>query len=102
MMTIRHLLIAVTASIALTSTSFADVLTIGVGQQAADKQAMSRPYKGMERQDVLSSYGNPLRQTSAIGEPPISNWEFSEFTVYFEYNHVIHSVLHDDASNPIQ
>jgi len=28
-----------------------------------------------------------------VGKPPISRWEYPGFVVYFEHEHVIHSVV---------
>lgn len=106
-MPIRHALIAFATLLALclvsvTHQSVADMVTIGVGHQAADKQSLGRPFKGMEKHAVQSHFGNPRSQSAAVGEPPISHWVFEDFTVYFEYDSVIHTVLHDTNSKPIQ
>ena len=101
-MTISHFFIVFATTLALSAASYADVVTIGVGHQAATKQSLSRPYKGMEKQQVHSRFGDPVTQTNTIGEPPISSWVFDEFTVYFEYDHVLHTVLHDPDSKPIE
>ncbi|MBL4868395.1 MAG: phosphodiesterase [Pseudomonadales bacterium] len=101
-MTISHFFIVFAIGLALSAPLNADVVTIGVGQQAATKQSLSRPHKGMEKQQVYSHFGDPINQTNTIGEPPISSWVFDEFTVYFEYDHVVHTVLHDSESKPIE
>ena len=85
----------------LSNTAVADELLIGVGQQAAEMQQVDRPFKGMDRQSVYETFGTPVRQTTPMGEPPITSWVFDNFTVYFEYDYVIHTVLHDAESKPI-
>lgn len=52
-----------------------------------------RPTRGMTQQRVESKYGSPASVQAAVGEPPITRWEYSNFVVYFEYDKVIHSVL---------
>jgi len=54
--------------------------------------AMQRPARGMSRDKVESKWGAPLSKRDAVGDPPISRWEYADFVVYFEYNHVIHAV----------
>ena len=86
-------LILALMSLAFTSTATADVVKIGVGQQAKE-EVIERPVKGSSKARVQELYGNPLQAFQAIGEPPISRWVFDRFTVYFEYDHVVHSVVH--------
>jgi hypothetical protein len=33
-------------------------------------------------------------QHKPVGQPPITRWDYREFSVYFEYDHVINSVRH--------
>lgn len=53
---------------------------------------MSKPGNGMSMADVEAAYGNPLEKRPAVGEPPITQWVYGDFIVYFEYDRVIHSV----------
>ncbi|MCK5325032.1 MAG: hypothetical protein KAJ57_03455 [Woeseiaceae bacterium] len=53
----------------------------------------SRPMRGTTQAQVESKYGSPVSKKAAVGEPPISSWEYQDFTVYFEYDRVIHAVL---------
>lgn len=41
---------------------------------------------------VLERYGTPELERPAVGEPPITRWEYGMGTVYFEGNLVISSV----------
>ncbi len=52
----------------------------------------ARPARGMSMDTVEAKWGQPTVKRSAIGEPPISRWEYSAFVVYFEYRNVIHAV----------
>ena len=56
------------------------------------------PRRGMSMQTVTNGWGAAPRQLSAVGNPPISRWIYPGFTVYFEYNHVIHSVQHTQGN----
>jgi hypothetical protein len=53
----------------------------------------SRPMRGITQAQVEAKYGSPVSKKAAIGDPPISSWEYQNFTVYFEHDRVIHAVL---------
>jgi hypothetical protein len=71
----------------------AEVIHIPVGQQAPDKQDLPRPVRGMSKAAVMEQFGLPESQASPVGDPPISSWRYPHYTVYFESDTVIHSVL---------
>ena len=92
-------LIALTLPVALAfaGTAAADQLRIPVGQQAADKQHLEKPRNGQTKQQVQETFGEPSKQNGAVGDPPISSWEYADYIVYFEYNRVLHTVLKGTA-----
>jgi hypothetical protein len=53
----------------------------------------SRPLRGSTQSQVEAKYGSPVSKKAAVGDPPISRWDYADFTVYFEYDRVIHAVL---------
>ncbi|TQV81341.1 hypothetical protein FKG94_09630 [Exilibacterium tricleocarpae] len=71
----------------------AETIEIPVGQQAQEKWSLDRPVKGMNKQQVEALFGRPQVWNDPTGDPPISSWVYNEFVVYFEYEHVIHTVL---------
>ena len=79
--------------------SFAEVIKIPVGTQAASKQDMVMPRNGQTRDSVQGQFGAPEAMNDAVGEPPISSWQYRDYIVYFEYDHVLHSVLKHTAQN---
>ena len=76
----------------LSSPLFADEMKVPVGQQG--DQSQSRPTSGMSTETVQDKYGSPENMTDAVGDPPISIWNYASFSVYFEHDRVIHTVLH--------
>ncbi|GGI95081.1 phosphodiesterase [Halopseudomonas pertucinogena] len=76
----------------------ADTLTIPVGQQAADQQ-QRLPQRGASTGQVQRQYGEPATRHAAVGQPPITRWDYPGFSVYFEYDHVVHAVRHHKRSN---
>ena len=53
----------------------------------------SRPTRGMTAASVESRFGAPATKVAAVGDPPISRWEYQNFVVFFEYDRVIHAVV---------
>ena len=52
------------------------------------------PGRGMTKDQVEDRFGSPPEKVESVGEPPISRWVYGSFTVYFEYDHVVHAVNH--------
>ena len=69
------------------------VIEIPVGQQGAQHAHLPRPARGMSAATVAMRFGEPLSKTAPVGQPPISRWHYQHFTVYFEDDTVIASVL---------
>ena len=69
----------------------ADTLLIE-GLQSASGTSGERPVRGMSMDAVQAKWGQPMTQRGAVGEPPISRWEYGDFIVFFEYQRVIHAV----------
>ena len=56
---------------------------------------MTMPGRGLSMDDVQNQVGEPDQKLDAVGEPPITRWIYSEFTVYFEHQTVIHTVKNE-------
>ncbi|MDP4546539.1 MULTISPECIES: hypothetical protein [unclassified Marinobacter] len=69
----------------------AEDLAIPVGSQA-DRSAISLPANGMSQASVRQRWGNPLDIRGPVGQPPISQWHYTDFVVYFERDLVMHTV----------
>ncbi len=74
-------------------TANAEVIQISVSKQSPELQAVVRPTSGMKKADVERVFGAPQRVDGPIGEPPIASWFYADYTVYFEHDTVLHSVL---------
>jgi hypothetical protein len=70
----------------------ADTLDMSAAEAKAQFDAAGKPTRGMSQARVEANYGEPESRRSAVGDPPISRWDYAEFVVYFEYDKVIHSV----------
>lgn len=57
-----------------------------------DRESRALPDTGQTRKTVRQRFGDPVSTSGPVGDPPISQWHYDDFVVYFEYNHVIHTV----------
>lgn len=69
----------------------ADTLLVdSLGQ--AQASAGERPARGMTMARVEARWGAPVARAAAVGQPPITRWDYPGFAVFFEYDHVVHAV----------
>ncbi len=73
-------------------------------RRVQQEKGMSMPQRGQSMGQVEKKWGAPQRKLSPRGgdtgkHPKINRWEYSNFIVYFEHSHVIHSVLNTPAGN---
>ena len=87
-----HRYIIASLALILSSTVIADELKIPIGSQG--NKAMQRPANGMAKAAVEARYGAPETIKGPVGDPPITIWKYGQYSVYFEYDRVIHTVLH--------
>lgn len=59
-------------------------------------QGLPRPRHGEHMASVESRFGKPVAVSGPVGEPPISRWDYPDYSVFFEYDTVIDSVVHRD------
>jgi hypothetical protein len=92
-------LIAATLAFAATSMLLpAPAQAESLRMKVHQEQRYNMPKRGMTMDQVKREYGAPLKVLATRGgsskhQPPIHRWEYSKYIVYFEYSHVIHSVL---------
>lgn len=91
-MRFTSVLVSAAAALALSGPAFADELQVPNPSASGDK-----PVSGMSMERVEAKYGAPSRRVPAVGgastaQPPITRWEYPGFVVYFENDHVVHTV----------
>ncbi len=72
----------------------ADVLIIDEVRQS---ESMQLPKNGASKADTEAKFGTPSKKLPAVGDPPITRWEYDTYNVFFEYDLVLFSVLHPGA-----
>jgi hypothetical protein len=80
-------LLALTAAATLGDTLLIDGIAID------EQTASSRPKRGSTMASVEAQFGVPGQRVPAVGEPPITRWEYPGYTVVFEHDRVLHSVV---------
>jgi len=79
--------------------SLAETLEIPLGQQG--EAVAGLPQLGESKRSVLERFGLADEEHPPVGQPPITRWDYRSFSVYFEYDHVINSVLHHQQRHAI-
>lgn len=88
------LVVLVLSCFVLPAVAPADVLLIEEVRQAEN---MNVPPNGMDKADVRARFGEPVTVHAAVGNPPITRWDYGQWSVYFEYDLVLFTVIHKDA-----
>ncbi len=68
---------------------YADTLTVPAKQQLD----LKTPERGMTMNNVEERFGAPKTRHNAVGEPPITRWDYEGYSVYFENQFVLTSVM---------
>ena len=76
--------------------ALADVLLIDAINQGPinSEEGLPRPTRGMTMNQVKQRYGNPDVEHPWVGHPPITRWDYSNYSVFFEHQYVLTSVVH--------
>ena len=69
----------------------ADVLLI---EEVRQSERMQLPVNGMKQSEVKNRFGEPANSDPSVGDPPITRWDYDGWSVYFEYDLVLFTVLH--------
>ena len=79
----------------------ADELLVDSVKSTAD---MNVPRGGMTMDEVRAQFGNPVSEEPTVSvnggpqQPPITRWNYNDYSVVFENDRVVHSVVHHTAS----
>ncbi|MGH8250422.1 MAG: hypothetical protein ACREVI_06950 [Steroidobacteraceae bacterium] len=77
-------------ALVLAQAALAETLDTTTADPAA---AGDRPNRGSSMATVQGRYGEPVSRHAAVGTPPITRWDYPQFSVYFEHELVLHSVI---------
>jgi hypothetical protein len=85
----RWILSAIASTAMLGAIAHADELKMTPAPQGGTQQ----PARGMSMDKVEAAFGAPANRVAAVGNPPITRWEYPGFVVFFENSIVLHSVV---------
>ncbi len=91
-------LLAVLIACAVCATAAAETVVVDGHVQIAPT-TVPHPHRGQTMQQVVRIFGAPAKRYPAIGHPPMTRWDYRDFSVYFEYTRVIHAVVHPPTAN---
>ena len=91
----QSLLLSSVLSLSLAGPAYSQAESTSVDHMPPNTpEGVIRPTAGMSMEKVIQEFGEPDSRVDPVGEPPISRWEYGNYTVYFEHQYVIHSVVH--------
>ena len=97
-------LAALLCGCAVAGGALADTVVVNDQVQVRESQ-VERPKRGLTMSEVEQHFGAPVTRHPTVGggsphTPPITRWDYSGFSVFFESDRVIHSVVTGEAAPP--
>jgi hypothetical protein len=83
-------IVLITLLTLLTGSVTADVLILDEVRQAS---RMNLPTNGQTMEQVEAKLGSPQKRHQAVGDPPITRWDYDRYSIYFEHDRVLSAVL---------
>ena len=77
---------------ALAGSTVADTVVVNDQVQVMPSQ-VERPKRGTTMDEVEKHFGAPVNRHPTVGAPPITRWDYSNFSVFFEKDRVIDAVV---------
>jgi hypothetical protein len=87
-----RILAALLCGCAAAGTAVAETVVVNDQVQLRESQ-LDRPKRGSTMGEVERHFGAPLTRHATVGQPPITRWDYSGFSVFFEHDRVIHAVV---------
>ncbi len=102
----RGLLAVAAAAVLATTTGLASLpvneaqaeILRGTGGDFEVQTREGLPARGQSQSGVRSRHGEPNQRHPTVGDPPITRWDYSDFSVVFEGEYVLHSIVHGDQT----
>jgi hypothetical protein len=92
-----RILAALLCGCAVAGSALADTVVVNDQVQVRDSR-IDRPRRGITMSEVEKHFGAPVTRHPTVGggsphHPPITRWDYSGFSVFFEGDRVIDSVV---------
>ena len=95
MLRLSHITATGLLILGLSANLFAEEINLPTDESKTTEFTIQLPGRGMSKEMVQNRFGEALNKEPAVGQPPISKWTYSNFTVYFESEYVIHAVVNN-------
>jgi hypothetical protein len=86
-----RILAALLCACAVAGTAAAETIVVDDQIQVKPSQ-ITRPKRGITMGEVEKQFGAPVTRHPAVGQPPITRWDYNGFSVFFERDRVIDAV----------
>lgn len=93
-----HLIASCVVGMLIATPTLADTLLL---ERVERTNSATMPSRGSTMDTVRSQFGEPEKAFAAVGQPPITRWEYAAFLVYFEHDHVINTVMRKSGPQEI-
>jgi outer membrane protein assembly factor BamE (lipoprotein component of BamABCDE complex) len=87
-----RILVALLCGCATAAVAVAETIVVNDQVQVRETQ-LDRPKRGSTMGEVEKHFGAPVTRHATVGKPPITRWDYSGFSVFFEHDRVIHAVV---------
>ena len=78
---------------ALAGSALAETVVVNNDQIEVLPSQVDRPKRGTTMDEVEKHFGAPVNRHPTVGAPPITRWDYSGFSVFFEKDRVIDAVV---------
>lgn len=83
--------LALGSSLGAAGAAMAETIVVDDQVQVRDS-SVEKPKRGVTMTQVEAKFGAPVTKHDAVGQPPITRWDYPGFSVFFEHDRVIHAV----------
>ena len=87
-----RIFVAMLLGCALAGSAAAETIVVNDQVQVRESQ-LDRPKRGSTMNEVEKRFGAPTTRHATVGKPPITRWDYRDFSVFFEHDRVIHAVV---------
>jgi hypothetical protein len=93
----RSLVLLAACVLAPAGAAVAETLVVNDQVQVAPSDVQA-PHRGATMKAVEQQFGAPAERHAAVGgassaQPPITRWDYARFSVFFEKDRVVHTVV---------
>ena len=88
-----RILAALLIGATLAGSALAETVVVNNDQIEVLPSQVDRPKRGTTMDEVEKHFGAPVNRHPTVGAPPITRWDYSNFSVFFEKDRVIDAVV---------